>query len=420
MSEEAHGGVVEDDAPEPADDATAPATPTRRRGRARTVISSVLGVLAVLLLVVSVVGVWAKATVLRSERVASLVRSAIDEPEVQSALAALLADQAQDAVDLKTRLESLLPTNLDRFAAPIAAGANAAVERAIGRVLATPRAQEAITTIVERAHARAIRLLRGDGLLDGVNVVDGEVSINLLPLVADGLRSLQSMGLLDDVTVPDLTADGEPAEQTAELSAALGRDLPAGFGQLVVYRSENVKQAQAAVQTAQNVFALAERALWLVIVLAVVLTAATILVAPRRLRATLVLALGLAGAMVLLRSSVREVVSQAGDLAKTPGGKAATDAIVGGAGEWLKRLAGLLLVLSLLTVAAVVLYRRRWRDDLVLVAAVLIGVLTVALLGVNLWGLIIGLVIGIAVPFAARWALPPRREAAAPATVTLP
>ena len=124
-------------------------------------IASVLGVLAVLLLVVSVVGVWAKATVLRGERVAELVRDAIDEPEVQAALAALLADEAQEAVDLEDRLASLLPSQLTRFAGPIAAGAHAAVERSLEAVLASPRTQEAITTLVERAHARALRLLRG-------------------------------------------------------------------------------------------------------------------------------------------------------------------------------------------------------------------------------------------------------------------
>jgi len=64
-----------------------------------------------------------------------------------------------------------------------------------------------------------------------------------------------------------------------------------------------------------------------------------------------------------------------------------------------------------------VLYRRRWRDDLVLVAAVLVGVSVVAVLGVNLWSLIAGLVIGVAIPLVARWALPARTP---PTDVTVP
>jgi hypothetical protein len=413
MSQEPDAIVVDE---EPMTPTTGDERPPGRH-RARSIIASVLGVLAVLLLVVGLVGVWAKVTVLRSEAVADLVGDAIAQPDVQAALATYLADEAQRAVDLQAKVESLLPAQLDRFAPTITAGANAAVERVLGRVLASPQAQDAIKTIVERAHTRAMQLLRGDGLADGINVDNGQVSINLLPLIARGLTAIQSAGLLDDVKIPEITADGDPDQQIAELSAALGRDLPADFGQLVVYQSESVKNAQAAVETAQNLLVVARRALVLVIILTVVLSAATILVAPRRVRATLVLALGMAAAMVLLRSAAREVVSQAGDIATTAGAKAATTAIVGGAANSLKRLAGVLLVLSLLVVTAAVLYRRRWRDDLVLVAAVLVGVSTVALIGVNLGGLITGLVIGVAIPFVAHWAFPGRRP---PPTTTAP
>ena len=392
------------------------APPARSRGRVRTVIATVLGVLTVLVLVVTVVSVWAKATVLRSEPVAELVGDAIAEPDVQAALSAYLADQVATSVNLDTRLTDLLPDTLDRFAVPIASGANAAVERALGRVLATAEVQEAITTLVERAHRRAMQVLEGDGLADGVNVSGGEVSINLLPLIAHGLSALQTAGLLDDVVVPELSADGNPDEQAAALAAALGRDLPDEFGQLVVYRSDSVQQAAESVQTAQRLVVLAERAVWLLVIASVVLVAATVLVATRRWRATLVLALGTAAAMVLIRSTMREVVSGAGDLALAPGAKAAIRAIVGGASTSLMRLAGVLLLIALAVVAVVVLRRRRWRDDLVLVTAVLLGAVTVAVVGVGLWGVLAGIVVGIAVPVAARWLLP-TRPAPGPAAV---
>ena len=393
----------------------APDAPARNGHRVRTVISTVLGVLTVVVLVVTVVAVWARATVLRSEPVAELVGDAIAEPEVQTALSVYLAEQVAASVDLDTRLTVLLPDTLDRFAVPIASGANAAVERALTRVLATAEVHEAITTLVERAHRRAMRVLEGDGLADGVSVSGGEVSINLLPLVAQGLTALQSAGLLDDVVVPELSADGEPDEQAAALSAALGRDLADDFGQLVVYRSDSVEQASESVQTAQRLLVLAERAMWLLVIASIVLVAATILVATRRWRATLVLALGTAAAMVLIRSTAREVVSGAGDLALAPGAKAAIRAIVGGASTSLMRLAGVLLLLALVVVAGVVVRRRQWRDDLVLVTAVLLGAVTVAVIGVGLWGLLAGIVVGIAVPIAARWLLPTRLMAGAAA-----
>jgi hypothetical protein len=54
----------------------------------------------------------------------------------------------------------------------------------------------------------------------------------------------------------------------------------------------------------------------------------------------------------------------------------------------------------------VVLRRQRWRDDLVLVAAVLLGAMSVAVVGVTLWGLLAGIVLGVAVPIAALALLP--------------
>ncbi len=363
------------------------------------------------MLVVGTVAVWAKATVLQSDRVAALAGDAIAEPEVQAALAGYLADQVQSAVDLETKLESTLPAPLARFAPPIAAAANAAVERALEQVIARPQVQEAITTIVERAHARAMRLLQGDGLADGINVENGEVSLNLLPLVGRGLTALQSYGLLDNVDVPDLSASGDPAQQVDELSAALGRDLPAGFGQLVVYRSETVASAQDSVQTAQRLLVLAERAVWLFVVLALVLIAATILVSPRRWRAALVLGVGMAGAMSVVRSAVREVVCDAGDLGLQPGAKAAIRSVVGGASQSLLRARGIVLLAALIVIVVAMLRRRTWRNDLVLVAAVALGVSTIAVIGVNVWGLVVGILLGVAVPFVAHWLLPARPTA---------
>ena len=75
-----------------------------------------------------------------------------------------------------------------------------------------------ITEVVERAHRRAMQLLEGDGLVDGITVVDGEVSVNLLPLIGRGLTQLQGLGLFSDLEVPEMTADGNPDDQIAALS----------------------------------------------------------------------------------------------------------------------------------------------------------------------------------------------------------
>jgi hypothetical protein len=399
--------------------------PERHRGR--SIGATVLGILAVLVLTVTVVAVWARAIVLRPEPVADLVGDALAEPDVQQGLATYLANAAAESTDLEAKVKSALPAQLSRFAPTITAGAEAAAERVLERVLATPQFEQVARTLVERAHARAMQLLQGDGIGHGINIANGQVTLNTLPLMTGALSALQSAtGLFSDKQIPQFQPDGDPQQQIDELSTAVGRDLPKDFGQIVVYQSDTVSNAQESVQTAQRLFVVAKRAVWLLLILSVVLIAATILVAPRRLRAVLVLALGTLAAMVLLRSSLRTVVDQAPSLASGPGAKAAISSIVGGAARSLQRLAGVVLLIAVVA-AVVTVFVRRWsRGDLILSAAVVLGAITTAAVGVGSWGIIAGVLVGIATPFVARWLLsllarrqaPPEAaatEAAAPA-----
>ncbi len=203
----------------------------------------------------------------------------------------------------------------------IAAGARTAVERGLTRVLANPDVQALVEELVKRAHARAIQLLEGDGLADGIDVTNGVVTLNTLPLIGRAFEQVQELGVLTNVELPELTAEGDPTEQIAALESATGRDLPDDFGQLVVYRSERLADAQATLANAQRLFALSQRAIAVLVVLSIVLVAATILVARRRWRATFLLALGGAAAMVIVRSATRRVVDDAPELAARPGGK---------------------------------------------------------------------------------------------------
>ncbi len=367
------------------------------RHRARTVIAAVTGVLAVLVLTVTLVAVWARATVLRSEIVGELAGDALAESDVQAGLAGRLADEVSSAVDLEGLLAGALPDSLDRFAPLIASGVNEAVERAITRALSEPAVQETMVALVERAHDAAIDLLRGDGLIDGISVADGQVTLNTLPLVTRGLEALQSVGLLQDVELPTITRDGDPDEPIAELSAALDRDLPSDFGQVVVYEGAAVSSAQETVENARRMLALAQRALVLALVITALLMVVTILVAPRRSRAVLVLALGTAAAMVVLRAAVRRVVADAPELAETAGARAAVKVVVGGAAESILRLAAVVGVVAAIGAIAVVLLTHRRRADLVLVAAVAAGALTLGVLGFSIWSLLAGVVVGVAV-----------------------
>jgi hypothetical protein len=359
-----------------------------------------LGALAIVALLATTVAVWAQATVFDSDKAADIVGDALAEPEVQAALADYVTEQVFSAVDVDAAVTGTLPENLVRLAPTIAAGLQTAVERAVTRALASPEVQNVITRLVERAHSRAMEVLQGDGLSGAISAVEGEVTINLLPVVERGLTRLQDLGLFDDLEIPDLSAEGDPDEQIAALEQATGRDLPDDFGQLVVYQSDQLADRQASLESAQQALALAKRAIWMLAILTTVLFAATLLVARDRWRAALGLGLGGVVAMVIARSIVNRVVEEAPEIAAKQGGRVAISAIVDGASTSLQRLAAVIL-LAAAAVTVFAMLRRHWRRaDVVLVGAVLAAVVVIAVIGVSMVSLVVGLGVAVLVPVA--------------------
>ena len=306
------------------------------------------------------------------------------------------------AVDVETLLDDVLPSSLDRLAPVMTGGLQAAVDRGLTEAFENPEVQDLVINLVRRAHSAAMRLLQGDGLVDGITVVDGAVTLNLLPLLDRGLTRLQSFGLLSDVDLPDLTAEGDPQQQIAELESALGRDLPDDFGQLVVYESDRLSDAQASVESAQRALVLAKRALWVLLIATAALIALTIIIARNRWRAAMLLGLGTVAAIVIARTGVRRVRDDAPELVDRPGGKAALAAMLDGAASGLLRTFGLVLLAGAVVALIAFFVRDRQRSDLLLIAGIVAGAVVVGLLGLSVWSLLLGIVVGVAVPFVAR------------------
>jgi hypothetical protein len=177
--------------------------------------------------------------------------------------------------------------------------------------------------------------------------------VNLLPLLSRGLDRLQDRGILTSVDLPELTADGDPEEQIAELEDAIGRDLPDDFGQLVVYSSENVANSKAAVARAQDAFALFRRSIIALVLLTLVSLGVSAALATNRRRAAIALLLSVVAALLVGRVLVRTVVEEAPNLASKPGGRAALEEMVTSLTEGLLRLVsvGLLIAGALALVA---------------------------------------------------------------------
>jgi len=302
--------------------------PVRRRHLARRVFSVVFGVLGVLGVLVSVVAIWAHQVIFDASTMSEAVELTLLEPEVTDALGEFLTDQVMKAVDVEKLIEEELPAELTRFAPVLNGGVRTIVNNALTQVLEADTTREVIVAATERAHKAIMKVLEG-GELSGALTVDGEdVKLNLLPIVSRGLEALQDAGLLTRVDLPTLEAGGDPAEQIAELEDAIGRPLPDDFGQMVVYESDKIADAQAAVSGAQQALVIFRRSIAVIIGLTVVSLVACIALAVRRRRALAVTALGMVAAMGLGRAVVKKVVEEVPALAVKPASRTALRTIV--------------------------------------------------------------------------------------------
>lgn len=326
---------------------------TRRRP-VRTALSIITGVLAVILLVVSLLSMWARSTLLDSDGFADSVAVALERPEVTASLATVITDQVMEAVDLEAYVDETLPGPLAAISPVISAGARLVVRDVTQSLLESERAQTALVELVRRAHRATIAVLSGEDPVPGVRVVDDEVSINLLPLVGRAIEGVQSRGILTRLEVPELRLDGDPDQQIAELESALGRPLADDFGQLVVYRGEQVSQASQFVTTARSAVTLAKRLAVLVYIATAVLFAVSLILARRTRRAAIILAIAAAGAALIARRIINRAVDELPELVTDPGAVVALSVSTNRLTSGL--LVSLLVAASIAIVIAVVVF----------------------------------------------------------------
>jgi hypothetical protein len=314
----------------------------------RTIGAAILGVIAVLGLLCSVVGFWARDTVFDEKEVAASVEAAIQEPGVSDALATRLTDRVMSALDLQTKINEVLPPPLQRFTPAIVGGTAQLLESRLSARLADPESRAALVAGFERSYRAFLDVLEGEGLVDGITVDDDAVTVNFLPLIAEGLQAVQQFGLLDNATIPELSREGNPSEQIAQLESGLGRDLPDDFGQIVVYRSASLAEKSETLERAQQLLVVAKRALVLMVIVTVVAIAGMVLVARNRLRATLWMLLGAGATFIVARALVNKVRDDLPSVARAPAGEAALRAVTSSLTDGLVKALGVLAVLFVL------------------------------------------------------------------------
>jgi hypothetical protein len=287
----------------------------RHRGWLRRTSAALLVALACIVLVAAVIGIWARRNFLDTDRFVDRAGPLIEEPAVQEALAARLTEQVMVLVDAEALFEEALPERGRILAVPLANAVEGFVRDQVETFLATERFERLWVGAIDLAHTASVRVLRGES--EAVTTTDGQVTLNLLPVVNAVLAEItaQSPEILGrEVDLPDVTIDEIPSGAIARVEDALGTDLPEDFGQFTVYDDGKLAAAQDAIS-------LFDRLVVLLLPLGILLAAVALWISHRRRRTLLQLAAGLAIGMVLIRRVGFRLQDEVAALPPRPAGR---------------------------------------------------------------------------------------------------
>ena len=289
------------------------------------------GVIAVIAMLIGILGFWTLRVATDSERFENRVESLLATEEVSDTLANRIVAELSDALDLRAEIDNIVPRVMQPAVNVLLAGVRSRVELRLGEILRSDESVKIVGTAAGTAHRTAIKVLEGDNVVDGVAIVDGEVRVDLLPLMARAIRLTQEeIGLFRDVDVPDLQRGGDPDEQRAQLAEALGRPLPDDFGTPVVFRSDSLDEVGSTVQTLQDLLLLARRTFWALLIIGFALAGVAIWMAAERWRAASFVVAGLFVVTLLVRWVVARSRERLPDVVEQPGARATVSDIASG------------------------------------------------------------------------------------------
>jgi hypothetical protein len=247
--------------------------PARRLPRGRRYLVRALLVLATVLLVLSIVSVWANRQLLNADNWADTSTALLEDPAVKSAVSSYLIDEVYANVNVSEELARALPPRLKPLAGPAAGGLQNVAQDVTDKALGRPRVQQAWENANRLAAERFIAIAEGKSTL--VTISGETVYLDLRALVLD-------------------------AVQRFGLPGKLAGKLPPGAGRIAIVTSRQASALQDATA--------ALRGLAVVLpVAAVLLLALAVALARGRRRETLRAAgwcLVLAGVLVLVARTI--------------------------------------------------------------------------------------------------------------------
>jgi hypothetical protein len=294
----------------------------------RKIATIALVIITSLFVLIASIAVWGRRTLFDTNRFTKVVASVLDDPAVTNAMAVKLTDSVFDAAQETGVVADNTPPQLQALIPVIRGALRGFVEEQVDSFLASDTGQQIMVRAVSRSHRAAMRVLAGEAPGNGVNIENGAVVLNLVPAVNAVLGRVQERGLLTDKNLPELDESQTPQEQISQLSDALGLDLKPTFGQVTVYQSDKVADAETYVSLAQKIAKQIKRLVVLLVLVAALLIAVTIVVAYDRRRAAIMLGIGVATAVVLAQIVERRLVERIPKLLTDAESRAAAESVI--------------------------------------------------------------------------------------------
>jgi hypothetical protein len=257
-----------------------PAAAAVTRRRWRTIVASLLIVVACVLAPLSVVAVWTRNQVTNTDRYVATVSPLASDPAIQAAIADQITAQVFRYIDVQglttqavqaLAAQGLRPELADRlqaFAVPIANGVQSFTRSQVGKVVESDAFADAWVQANRVAHDELVKALTGEGG-GSVTVENDTVSINLAAFIQTVKQRLVDAGFSIAARIPEVNAS------------------------FVLFQSEDITQARSAFNLLNTL------GVWLPI-LALVLLVLGVYVAKDHRRALVGAAVGVAISMVVL------------------------------------------------------------------------------------------------------------------------
>lgn len=317
--------------------------PYERPRRVRRFAVGVLLVLTCVGVLLSSLTLWVNSQFLNTANWVELVGPLAQNPQVVDAVSGYTGDQVVSLLDVQQRAKEALPPRAEFLAAPLTTVIHDFTQKRVAALMHTPQFEQVWIAANRSVHAQVLAALRGE--TKNVIIENGTVTLNLIPIITEALQSLrQSLsGLIPaNVRLPDISQLQIPSQARARLSQALGVQVPANFGVITLFSSEQLAKAQQALQIFDLLIVLLP-------IVTVLLLAAAIWFSLDRRRSLIQLGIGIAITFLIVRLAIGYLQGRLIDGIANPTGKGIAGTVIPAATSGLLTATVLLLVAGVVT-----------------------------------------------------------------------